>query len=175
MTVRNSLLAILAGQAEHGYGLKSSFEERTAGAWPLNVGQVYTTLARLERDGLVITDAAVEEDARSRQPWRITDAGRAALDDWYETPVVDDPPPRDELAIKVLLAVAADEVDVGDILDRQRNATMELLQRYTRQKRAAEPDRDLAWLLLLDALILKAEAEIKWIDRCEDRLRDRRS
>ena len=82
-------------------------------------------------------------------------------------------PPRDELAIKVLLAVAADAVDVGPILQRQRVATMERLQQYTRHKRKADPERELPWVLLLDALILKAEAEVKWLDLCEERLRHR--
>ena len=170
MPVRNSLLAILAAHPAHGYGLKSSFEETTAGAWPLNVGQVYTTLARLERDGFVEPDATSDS---SRQTWRITAAGREALGEWYANPVVDDPPSRDELAIKVLLAVAADEVDVGAILHRQRVATMERLQELARHKRKADPVGELPWLLLLDALILKGEAELKWLDLCEERLRRR--
>ena len=101
----------------HGYALKTRFELSTAGAWPLNVGQVYTTLARLERDGLVEAGGAQDE---ARQAWRITPAGRSALAEWYDTPVALDPPQRDELAIKVLLAVAAGQVDVSAILHKQR-------------------------------------------------------
>lgn len=170
MTVRNSLLAILAEGPTHGYGLKSTFEDSTAGTWPLNVGQVYTTLGRLERDGLVRPHGTGDG---VRQTWKITKDGRRALDDWYATPVVDDPPARDELAIKVLLAVAADDVDVSEILQRQRTATMERLQELTRLKRQADPEAELPWLLLLDALILKAQAEIKWLDLCEARLEQR--
>lgn len=168
MSVRNSLLAILAEQPSHGYGLKSSFEKTTGGAWPLNVGQVYSTLARLERDGLVESDG---EQPGPRQNWKITPAGRDALSDWYRAPV-DDAPSRDELAIKILLAVAADEVDVTEILQRQRVATMQRLQRYTAHKTRAD-ESELPWLLLLDSLILRAEAEIKWLDLCEERLRRR--
>ncbi len=170
MTIKHSLLAILAAEPTHGYGLKSRFEESTAGAWPLNVGQVYTTLNRLERDGLVVPEGI---DGSSRQSWRLTDEGRAALHDWYDTPVVNDPPARDELAIKVLLAIGADGADVGDILHQQRAATMERLQQFTRHKRKADPDAELPWLLLLDALILKAEAEIRWLDLCEQRIAGR--
>ena len=170
MTVRHSLLALLASEPTHGYGLKSSFEKSTAGAWPLNVGQVYTTLARLERDGLVKAEGTADP---KRHSWRITDDGREALSSWYATPVLDDPPSRDELAIKVLLAVAADDVDVGGILHSQRVATMERLQGYTRHKAQADPDTDLPWVLLLDALVLKAEAELKWLDLCAERLRQR--
>ncbi|MEM8712303.1 MAG: PadR family transcriptional regulator, partial [Planctomycetota bacterium] len=70
MTVKNSLLAMLAQEPAHGYGLKSSFEKSTAGTWPLNVGQVYQTLNRLERDGLVESKATGETS--SRQTWQIT-------------------------------------------------------------------------------------------------------
>lgn len=172
MTVRHSLLALLAAHSSHGYGLKAGFEESTAGAWPLNVGQVYTTLARLERDGLVQTEASAEEE---RQSWHLTEVGQRALEEWYATPVRSDPPPRDELAIKVLLAVAAETVDVGPILQVQREATMARLQELTRHKAKADPERELPWLLLLDALIFKAEAEVRWLDRCEERLGARKS
>lgn len=167
MTIKHSLLAMLADEPTHGYGLKSRFEANTAGAWPLNVGQVYTTLNRLERDGLVAPEGLGDS---SRQTWRLTDGGREALRDWYASPVVDDPPARDELAIKVLLAIAADEADVSEILDAQRASTMERLQQFTRLKAKADPARELPWLLLLDALILKAEAEVRWLDLCEQRI-----
>ena len=172
MSIRNSLLAILAVEPTHGYGLKSSFERSTSGTWPLNVGQVYTTLGRLERDGFV--RPAGESGERAKQVWRITAKGRRALEAWWQTPVVDDPPSRDELALKVLLAVAAESTDVTRILDAQRVATMRRLQEYTRHKRQADPDRDLPWALLLDALILKAQAELNWLDRCEATLRQRK-
>lgn len=169
MSVRHSLLAVLAEHPAHGYGLKSTFEAHTARAWPLNVGQVYTTLGRLERDGLVVRAGAADEE---RQPWQITNDGRAALDAWYAAPV-DDAPARDELAIKVLMAVAARAVDARAVVQRQRRATMERLQQVTRHKAAADPDRDLAWILVLDALTLKAEAELEWLDLCEARLAGR--
>ncbi|MEM7199408.1 MAG: PadR family transcriptional regulator [Planctomycetota bacterium] len=171
MSVRHSLLALLAEQPAHGYGLKSEFEANTGGTWPLNVGQVYTTLRRLERDGLVEPVGAEAHDGR--QTWRITRAGRQELTSWFATPIASEPPSRDELAIKVLLAVSTDQKDVSGLLQAQRVATMERLQSYTRHKRHADPTRELPWLLLLDALIVQAEAEIKWLDLCEARLRQR--
>lgn len=172
MTVRQSLLALLADRPAHGYVLKTRFEESTAGTWPLNVGQVYSTLNRLERDGLVVPEAS---DDAARHTWRITQEGRIALDAWFTEPVADDPPARDELAIKVLLAVAADAVDVEPILQRQRQATMERLQALTLQKMRADPEHELPWLLLLDSLVLKAKAEIEWLDVCSERLRARQT
>lgn len=171
MSVRNGLLAILSAQPAHGYALKSDFERGTAGTWPLNIGQVYSTLARLERDGLIAPQPTTSDT--TRQTWRITEAGLAELRAWFAQPVLDDPPPRDEFTIKVLLAVAADRDDVQSILDRQRAATLTRLQELTRQKLKADPRRELVWILLVDALILRAEAELKWIALCEARLRDR--
>ncbi len=166
MSVKHGLLVLLAEEPRHGYALKTEFEERTGGAWALNIGQVYTTLARLERDGLV---HSIGPDAEGRQRYRITRAGRRALDAWFKEPVEPEAPPRDELAIKLLLAVGASHIDVTRLIERQRAATVEQLQRYTRQK--AHGDDDLAFVLLLDALILKAQAEIQWLDMCEARLR----
>lgn len=170
MSVRHGLLALLADEPQHGYALKTGFEDRTAGAWALNIGQVYSTLARLERDGLV---AALGEDEEGRQRYRMTEEGRALLDGWFAEPVVAQAPPRDELTIKMLLAVAATDVDVSGLIQRQRTAAVEQLQRYTRQKAHADPTSELAFLLLLDALILRTEAEIRWLDLCQARLRAR--
>ncbi|MBK7642109.1 MAG: helix-turn-helix transcriptional regulator [Planctomycetes bacterium] len=167
MSVRHSLLALLDREPTHGYALKAAFEAGTAHTWPLNVGQVYTTLARLERDGLA---SPAENADGQRQTWRITREGRAELVRWFQAAVVEAPPARDELAIKVLLAIAAQTEDVTAILDCQRAATMERLQDLTRQKARADPEHELGWLLLLDALVLKAEAELRWLDLCAARL-----
>jgi DNA-binding PadR family transcriptional regulator len=180
VSVRFGLLALLAEQPTHGYQLKTAFERRTGGSWALNIGQVYTTLQRLERDGLVRSErpihAAAEgppDDSRTsdRTGYRITAAGREQLETWFASPVVPDGPARDELTIKVLLAIAASDVEVTEVLQRQRSATLAQLQAYTRRKAQADPERDLAWLLLLDALIFKAEAEVRWLDACEARIR----
>lgn len=166
MSFRYGLLALLAEESRHGYDLKTAFERRTGGEWAINIGQVYTTLQRLERDGLVQPAGGDGE----RNDYRITKAGRAQLDQWYATPVVAEGPPRDELMIKVLLAVAAADVDVTDLLQRQRRASVEQLQAYTRRKARADPTNDLAFLLMLDALIFRTEAEIRWLDASEARI-----
>lgn len=167
MSIRYGLLALLAESPTHGYQLKTTFERRTGGSWALNIGQVYTTLQRLERDGLV---EAVGQ-AGDRHDYRITDLGRRQLEAWFETPVVPEGPPRDELTIKVLLAVAAGGIDVTEIIQRQRRASIEQLQAYTRRKAQADPERDVAFLILLDALIFRTEAEIRWLDASELRVR----
>jgi DNA-binding PadR family transcriptional regulator len=165
MSVKHGLLALLRQGPRYGYQLRAEFEQRTGATWPLNVGQVYTTLSRLERDGLVEADGA---DAEGHVVYRITAEGRAEVLSWFATPVPRTQPPRDELAIKLAFAVTVPGVDVGAVIQRQRAATMAALQDYTRLKSG---DVDLAWGLVLDSLVFAAEAEIRWLDHCEARLR----
>lgn len=170
MSVKLALLALLDEEPKYGYQLRAEFEGRTGSTWPLNVGQVYTTLTRLERDGLV---AGEGESAEGHVMYRITDAGRAEVAAWFTTPVARTQPPRDELAIKLALAVTVPGVDVGTVIQQQRSATMAALQDYTRLKRQAGTANreDLAWSLVVDSLVFAAEAEIRWLDHCEARLR----
>ncbi len=166
MSVRHSLLVLLDAGPMHGYGLKTEFETATGDVWPLNVGQVYTTLARLERDGLVST----ETEADGQKVYAITEAGRGEVRRWFETPVAREVVPRQELAIKLVFAMRSAAADVADVVQRQRTATMRSLQEVTRLKADAESGGDLAWLLMLDALVFQAEAEARWLDMCEARL-----
>jgi DNA-binding PadR family transcriptional regulator len=168
MSIRHGVLALLAERPRYGYEVRTAFEARTGGTWPLNVGQVYTTLSRLERDGLA---AAAGEDDAGHQYYEITDAGREELRAWFTTPVRREDRPRDELAIKLALAVAADDLDVAAVIQAQRTDSLRALQDYTRLKaRATAGPEDLAWLLVLDAMVFQAEAEVRWLDHCESRL-----
>ena len=103
MSVKLGLLALLAEEPMYGAQLRSEFEARTGGTWPLNVGQVYTTLARLERDGLVEQDAQADEEGRIL--YHLTVLGRGEVQQWWQTPVRRDETPRDELVIKLAIAV----------------------------------------------------------------------
>lgn len=166
MSIRNSLLAILDLGPRHGYGLKSEFEAATGNVWPLNVGQVYSTLSRLERDGLVLAS----EDDDGQKIYRISDEGRRELQRWYETPVEREVVPRQGLAIKLVFAMRSGPERVRDVVQQQRKVTMASLQEFTRLKVAAGADGDLAWLMMLDALIFQADAEGRWLELCEARL-----
>ncbi len=171
VSVKHALLSLLEQEPMYGYQLRQEFESRTGGTWPLNVGQVYTTLTRLERDGLV---EAAGEDDEGHERWRLTASGHEEVATWFTTPVARTQPPRDELAIKLALAVTVPGVDVGTLIQRQRSASMTALQDYTRLKRqagASGETSDLAWGLVLDSLVFAAEAEIRWLDHCEARLR----
>ncbi len=163
MSVRHGLLALLERGARYGYQLRSEFEHATGGTWPLNIGQVYTTLARLERDGLV---RALPESDGGQRPYEITPDGRVELTLWFTTPVEQADRPRDELAIKLALALTTPGVDVRTVVQTQRTATMRQLQELTRLK-AADEDADLAWRLVLEAMVFQGEAEVRWLDHCE--------
>jgi DNA-binding PadR family transcriptional regulator len=165
VSVRHGLLALLAEGPSYGYQLRARLEARTGGTWPLNIGQVYTTLSRLERDGLV---GSVETDGQST--YEITEAGRATVADWFASPVPRSAPARDELAIKLALAVGSPMADVRAVVQVQRAATMRAMQELTRLKARADADADLAWTLVLDALVFQAEAEVRWLDHCEARV-----
>jgi DNA-binding PadR family transcriptional regulator len=168
MSIKHGLLALLRADPKYGYQLRGEFEAATGSTWPLNIGQVYTTLTRLERDGLVqpATDPAASDTADGRSMYEITDAGRAELTNWFETPVTRESRPRDELAIKLALALAVPGVNVAAVVQRQRAATMQSLQELTRLKRNSR-DSDISWLLVLESMIFAAEAEIRWLDHCE--------
>jgi DNA-binding PadR family transcriptional regulator len=178
MSIRHGLLTLLDRRPMYGYQLRAEFEASTGSTWPLNVGQVYTTLSRLERDGLVTATSRVSiersEMATSGEPdnqrtYSITDAGRAEVAAWFATPVARDAAPRDELAIKLALAVTTPGIDVGALIQAQRTATVGALQQYTRLKDSSRAE-DLPWLLVVDSLIFAAEAEVRWLDHCEARL-----
>ncbi|GAB3420962.1 PadR family transcriptional regulator [Flindersiella endophytica] len=173
MSIRYGLLALLEAGPKHGYQLRGEFEQATGGTWPLNVGQVYSTLSRLERDGLVTGVSGEESDENGRVRYQITKAGDADLRLWLRTPISREARPRDELAIKLALALSVPGADVHQIVQTQRTATIRTLQEYTRLKRTPGKDelsRDLSWSLVLDSLIFAAEAEVRWLDHCESRL-----
>lgn len=162
MTVKYGLLALLADESKYGYQLRTEFDLRTGGTWAVNVGQIYTTLERLERDSLVTAEGA---NADGRVLYGLTDAGRAALQEWFRTPVAETDRPRNELAVKLLMAATTSGVDVGEVVQRQRTETMRLLRDCTTARRSA--DTDPAAALLLDSLVFALEGEIRWLDHVE--------
>ena len=89
------------------------------------------------------------------------------LASWFATPVSRGDRPRDELAIKLALALTTPGVDVRAVVQTQRSATMRTLQEYTRLKARADQPADLSWRLVLDAMLFQAEAEVRWLDHCE--------
>jgi DNA-binding PadR family transcriptional regulator len=152
---------------KYGLQLRLEFEARTGEVWPLNVGQVYTTLQRLERDGLVQADV---DDSGPQRSYRITAQGHDELVSWLRSPPEDSQPPRDELLIKVLVAVHVADVDIHEVIQTNRRHLIEQMQRYTAVKAAAS-ENDVALALAADAELFRLEGAVRWLDSADVRLR----
>jgi DNA-binding PadR family transcriptional regulator len=168
MSIRHALLALLSEGPKYGLQLRDEFEQRTGEVWPLNVGQVYTTLQRLERDGLIESDG--EEDAGPQKSFRITTDGATELDAWLRTPPDLNSPPRDELVIKVLVAIRVPGLEVRDVIQTHRRHVVELMQEWTRIKRDAGA-AELSLALAVDAELFRLDSVIRWLDAADARLR----
>jgi DNA-binding PadR family transcriptional regulator len=166
MSVRHAMLALLSDGPKYGMQLRHEFEARTGEVWPLNVGQVYTTLQRLERDNLVESDG---EGDGPQKGYRITADGVDELTTWLQTPPGDTRPPRDELLIKVLVATQVPGVDAHGVVQVHRRHLIELMQRYTAIK-ADAPEDDVALALVVDAELFRIEAAVRWLDVADARL-----
>lgn len=170
MSVRQGLLAILTQGPCYGYQLRSEFDRRTGATWPLNVGQIYNTLERLERDNLVVRG---DFDREGHVHWTITDDGRAEVDSWFSTPLERPKATRDDLAIKLAVATTLPGVDIEAIIRTQRDASEAHLNTL-RDAKYEGPNpgtaEELAWTLLADSMILQAEADIAWLDQVSDRI-----
>ena len=168
MSVRHALLALLSEGPKYGLQLRQEFEARTGDVWPLNVGQVYTTLQRLERDGLVESDDSAEEGPQ--KAFHITEEGTEELARWLRTPPDFSSPPRDELVIKVLVALGMPGVDVHDVVQVHRRYLVELMQQWTRLKED-ESRLDLNFALVVDAELFRLDSLIRWLDTADGRLK----
>jgi DNA-binding PadR family transcriptional regulator len=169
MSVRHALLAFLSEGPKYGLQLRQEFEASTGEVWPLNVGQVYTTLQRLERDELIESDEGGKE-AGPQNVFRITGAGRKELDTWLSTPPDMTEPPRNELVIKVLAALRVPDVSVQDVIQVHRRYLVELMQQWTRLKED-EADFDLTFALVSDAELFRLDSVVRWLDAADGRLK----
>jgi DNA-binding PadR family transcriptional regulator len=163
--MRHPFLALLAARPAHGYELKQALDERFGSTLPtLNAGQVYTTLARLERDGLV-RGRDVPDDSRQKRVYELTAAGREALDEWVSTPT---PATRlrDEFFLKLVLAAHAGVADPRALIERQRREYLQAL----RDLAGVAPNGNVAGSLLVEGAALHLEADLKWLDLCQERL-----
>jgi DNA-binding PadR family transcriptional regulator len=180
MSVRHALLALLSEGPKYGLQLREEFEARTGEVWPLNVGQVYTTLQRLERDELVeaedegkdvkdVKDAKETKDGPQKR-FHLTEAGRVELARWLRTPPDMSSPPRDELVMKILVALRVPGTDVHVVIQAHRRYLVELMQQWTRIKEA-EAEHDLSLALVVDAELFRLDSVIRWLDTADGRIK----
>ena len=171
MSVRHALLALLSEGPKYGLQLREEFEARTGEVWPLNVGQVYTTLQRLERDGLVASDGTDSEGPH--RGFRITAAGQRELDGWLRTPPDLSAPPRDELVMKILVALRVPGINVHEVIQVHRRHLVELMQQWTRIKETEVfgPESDLGLALVVDAELFRLDSVFRWLDSADGRIK----
>jgi len=184
MSVRHALLALLSEGPKYGLQLREEFEARTGEVWPLNVGQVYTTLQRLERDGLVAASGTAgsggdgepaEHDTQGapgapQKAYQITGPGSAELARWLRVPPDLSSPPRDELVMKVLVAVTVPGTDVHEIIQAHRTYLVQLMQEWTRLKED-DDGSDVSFALVVDAELFRLDSVVRWLDAADGRLR----
>jgi DNA-binding PadR family transcriptional regulator len=168
VSVRHALLGLLSGGPKYGMQLRQEFEAGTGEAWPLNVGQVYATLQRLDRDGLVSSEPGGDDGPQ--QIYRITEDGVAELQRWLRTPPEASTPPRDELVIKVLVALRVAAANVAEVVQVHRRHLVELMQQYTRLKEELT-DADVALGIVVDAELFRLDGVIRWLDAADGRIR----
>jgi DNA-binding PadR family transcriptional regulator len=166
--MRFPLLALLANGPAHGYELKQALEQRFGSVLPpLNAGQIYTTLSRLERDGFVDDDAVAQNGRPNKRVYRLTEAGQHELAGW-----VRDATPasrlKDDFFIKLVLARSAGIADPLELIDRQRAAYLQALREL--DDVAAQTNGDDTAALLVEGAALHLEADLKWLDLCEQRM-----
>ena len=169
MSVRHALLALLSEGPKYGLRLREEFEAGTGEVWPLNIGQVYTTLQRLERDGLIESDDDDERDSPQKR-FRITADGEHELAAWLRTPPDMSSPPRDELVIKVLVALRVPGTDVPEVIQAHRRYLVELMQQWTHLKED-ESEVDLGFALVVDAELFRLDSVIRWLDAADGRFK----
>jgi DNA-binding PadR family transcriptional regulator len=168
MSVRHALLALLSEGPKYGLQLRQEFEARTGEVWPLNVGQVYTTLQRLERDGLVESEDEAEDGPQ--KGFHLTSEGQDELTRWLRTPPDLSSPPRDELVIKVMVALRMHGTDVHEVIQVHRRYLVELMQQWTRLKED-EAEFDLGFALVVDAELFRLDALVRWLDTADGRIK----
>ena len=159
------LLALLAKAPHHGYELKSSFEDLLGGTWMLNIGQVYTTLSRLEDDGLIEPTVVEQDLLPDRKVYNLTELGQKELNRWLEEPVVGLVRLREEVFLKIVAQGLADTRAALALIADQRQEYIDASAQIARRR--AEPDLPAATGLILDGLLRRLEADLLWLDDAE--------
>jgi DNA-binding PadR family transcriptional regulator len=173
MSVRHALLGLLAQQPRHGYELHAAFEAVVGGEqnWDVKPAQIYTTLSRLEKDGLVVEEGVAQDGGPEKRVFSITPAGRNMLAQWFATGV-DAEHQRDEFFVKLMLSLMTGEAPPRRVIQGQRSLLYQELHQLTTRRNRSSPKTELAQILLYDKVIMHLEADLRWLDMIEARLDD---
>jgi DNA-binding PadR family transcriptional regulator len=168
--IKYALLGLLARHPMHGYELKEKFSLEIGNHWSLNFGQIYTTLERLHRDGLVRHSLVKESGGPDKKVYSLTVKGHNELNRWFLTPISSSKRLKNEFYIKLILSLTVGSVDTLEVIQTQRRNLLEEMHQLACLKSKADPIVQLPWILLLDSAALHCEADLRWLDMCEGRL-----
>lgn len=167
--VRLPLLALLAKEPAHGYELKQALEQTFGSAYPSpNIGQIYVTLGRLEKDGLVRSVDVEQSNRPNKKVYFLTADGREALENWVDEPT-EGPRVRDEFFMKLVLAPLTGIADRMALINRQRRHYLSLMRDLTELAERTDPGDRVA-LLLIEGATLHLQADLDWLERCQEDL-----
>jgi DNA-binding PadR family transcriptional regulator len=167
--VRQPLLALLAKEPAHGYELKLALEQTFGAAYPSpNIGQIYVTLKRLEADGLVRSQDVAQATRPNKRVYELTQAGRDALAGWVDEPS-DGPRVRDDFFSKLILAPRAGLADRMELINKQRHHYYRLMRGLNELQESAGRD-DTTARLLIEGTLLHLQADLDWLERCQEEL-----
>lgn len=171
MSVKNALLGLLAHHPRHGYELHDAFEAMVGGEqnWDLKPAQVYSTLTRLEKQGLIVEESIEQDGGPEKRVYTLTDAGHKALARWFSVPVGGNHQ-RDEFFLKLMISLAAEDGDPRQVIYVQRASLYKELHAITAQRSQVDPHHELAHVLLLDQAVMHLEADLRWLEMIEARL-----
>ena len=162
MSTAHVLLGLLAAGPRHGYDLKRAHDERLPQAKPLAYGQVYATLGRLQRDGLVEESGQDQDGGPERTSYALTDLGRGKLDEWLTAAETPEPYVTSTLFNKVVVALLAAGVDrARDYLVTQRGAHMSRMRELTAAK--STPDATVGDVVAADYALGHLDADLRWL------------
>lgn len=171
--MRETILAFLADAPAHGYELKQAIEQTFGDAWPpINIGQIYTTLSRLERDNLVESALVAQDGRPDKRVYALTAGGRSVLQTWLEEPVTE-ARLKDEFLTKLIVSTRPGlngTLKPLDLVARQRHAYLQRLRDLNDLALRQQLGRDNAALLLIEGAMLHLQADLTWLDLCEQRL-----
>jgi DNA-binding PadR family transcriptional regulator len=162
LSLKYGVLGLLTGEPLHGYEVKNRFEAMLGGTWEVNIGQIYTTLQRLERDGLV--RPAGPRGDRGKQTYEISPQGRRSLEQWLAEPDSGPQSLHEDIYVKLLLATRIANGDLGPLLGRQKRAYLQRLRDLNRLEERARRDGRIDLARLVRGALLHTEADLKWID-----------
>jgi DNA-binding PadR family transcriptional regulator len=170
MSVRHTLLGLLAKGPRYGYELRASFMALAGGedAWEVKPAQIYTTLNRMVEAGLV-SKVAPDGAGDEKGFFQIAQAGQSELEKWLGEGALSDPQ-QDAFFLKLMLSLELPDVDAARLIQTQRATLYQELHRITTMRAALDPRSELARILLMDKAIMHLEADLRWLDMIEGRM-----